>query len=79
MATILALVAINTLLFLGLSISKVAPWPEPLHPRSLSARVRWSDDLTDGITPGSQSRLQIRQRLLLGLVLGLHRLGWRDR
>ena len=79
MATILALVAINTLLFLGLSVSKVAPWPEPLHPRSLSARVRRSGDLSDEITPGSQSRMPIRQRLLLGLVVGLHRLGWRDR
>lgn len=79
MATVLALVAINTLLFLGLSVSKVAPWPDPLHPRSLRSRANRREGVTDKWTPRGDSPLPVRQRLLLGLVLVLHRLDWRRR
>ncbi len=79
MATVLALVAINTLLFLGLSVSKVAPWPDPLHPRSLRARAHRREGVTDEWTPRGDSPMPVRQRLLLGLVLVLHRLDWRRR
>ena len=64
MASILALVAINTLLFLGLSVAKFTPWPDPLHPR-------WLRD--------SRSEVAIhpppspRQRMLLRLTLVLKR------
>lgn len=73
MAAILALVAINTLLFLGLSIAKVAPWPEPLHPRILRERVgrTASAELAGSHQSGTQTT--VRQGLLLQLVTGLHR------
>lgn len=74
MTTILALVAINTLLFLGLSVSKVAPWPDPLHPRALSARARQVHDGSAGQAPRAASQTSVRQELLLGLVVVLHRL-----
>lgn len=77
MTTILALVAINTLLFLGLSVSKVAPWPEPLHPRTLRAVARQEGDRTDDESLAVE-RLSVRQGLLLSLVVTLHRLGRRE-
>ena len=77
MTTILTLVAINTLIFLGLSVSKVAPWPDPLHPRALRARTRHSDDLADGEAPRAVGRISMRQGLLLAVTVVLHRLGQR--
>lgn len=79
MTTILALVAINTLLFLGLSVSKVAPWPDPLHPRALRTRTRHSDDLAAGEAAPAARRISTRQGLLLALTVFLHRLGRRAR
>lgn len=73
MAAILALVAINTLLFLGLSVSKVAPWPDPLHPRALRARAHKAHDPSAGEVPRAASQTSMRQGLLLGLVVVLHR------
>jgi hypothetical protein len=40
MAALLTLVALNTLLFLGLSVAKFAPWPDPVHPRTLRPAAR---------------------------------------
>ena len=74
MATILALVAINTLLFLGLSVAKVAPWPDPLHPRALRARARHADDLADGEALRDVGPISMRQGLLLDVTAVLHRL-----
>jgi hypothetical protein len=72
MTALLALVAINTLLFLGLSVSKIAPWPEPLHPQILRERVC----MANRVTPqegGGPMRTSFRQGLLLYLVVALHR------
>lgn len=76
MTTILALVAINTMLFLGLSVSKMAPWPEPLHPSTLRAVASQEGDHTDDESRAVE-RLSVRQGLLLSLVVTLHRLGRR--
>ncbi len=72
MTALLALVAINTLLFLGLSVSKIAPWPEPLHPSTLRERLRVDDSMTPQ-AEGDPVRTSLRQGLLLYLVLALHR------
>jgi hypothetical protein len=72
MTTLLALVAINTLLFLGLSVSKIAPWPEPLHPQTLRERVR-ADDRVTSQAEGDPVRTSFRQGFLLALVVALHR------
>lgn len=72
MTALLALVAINTLLFLGLSVSKIAPWPEPLHPHTLRERVRVDDQMTPQ-TGGDPVKTSFRQGLLLYLVVALHR------
>jgi hypothetical protein len=72
MTALLALVAINTLLFLGLSVSKIAPWPEPLHPQTLRERVCVDDRMTPQ-TGGGPVRTSFRQGLLLYLVVALHR------
>lgn len=74
MAAILALVAINTLLFLGLSVAKVAPWPDPLHPRALRARASHTGDPADENRTSAAGQLSIRQGLLLGIVVALQRL-----
>ena len=77
MVAILSLVAINTLLFLGLSVAKVMPWPEPLHPRTLRARVRADHPSHQG--PRSPERGSLRQELLLSTVVALRRLGGSSR
>ena len=74
MSAILGLVAINTVLFLGLSIAKVAPWPEPLHPRALRARSDQAGDPADENRTSAAGQLSIRQGFLLGLVVALQRL-----
>lgn len=74
MAAILALVAINTLLFLGLSIAKVAPWPEPLHPHALRSRASQTVNPADENHTPAAGQLSIRQGFLLRLVVALHRL-----
>ena len=74
MTAILALVAINTLLFLGLSVAKVAPWPDSLHPRALRARARQTGDPADDDRTQAAGQLSIRQGFLLGLVVALQRL-----
>lgn len=70
MTTLLTLVAINTLLFLGLSVAKVVPWPEPLHPRLLRRGERPLTTRTGTPAP----RLSPRQHILLGLATLLDRL-----
>ena len=70
MTTLLTLVAINTLLFLGLSVAKVVPWPEPLHPRLLR---RGEKRLRAGPSTPALS-LSLRQRILLGLANLLDRM-----
>ena len=74
MAAILALVAINTLVFLGLSVAKVAPWPDPLHPRALRARAHQTGKPADENRTSAAGQLSIRQGFLLGLVVALQRL-----
>ena len=37
MLGLVAFVAINTLVFLGLAVGKVVPWPQPVPPRLLRA------------------------------------------
>lgn len=73
MTALLSLVAINTLLFLGLSVSKVAPWPEPLHPcilRDPGREVPGSPEVT-----GARHQACLRQQFLLGLVILMTRTG----
>lgn len=65
MTAILGLVAINTLLFLGLSVAKVMPWPEPLHPRTLRTTMQGAM-----VAPPRSAR----QRLLMLLTLTLARI-----
>ena len=66
-ATVLAVVAINTLLFLGLSVAKFVPWPDPVHPRALRERVLESDGGTD-----APAAVSIRQGLLLRIAVAMH-------
>lgn len=77
MAAILALVAINTLLFLGLSMAKVAPWPDPLHPRALRTRASNVVDSADETGPRAAAPMSLRQVILMSLVIALHRLSRR--
>jgi hypothetical protein len=64
MTALLTLVAINTLLFLGLSVAKFAPWPDPVHPRALRERALESDG-------GAPAAVSIRQGLLLRIAVAL--------
>jgi len=69
MTVLMTLIAMNTLLFLGLSVSKFAPWPNPVHPDML----RQHDELTTtrqiqgDKTSGGQ--LSHAQRALLALTI----------
>lgn len=65
MSAILALVAMNTLIFLGLSVAKIIPWPDPVHP----AMLRPTEHHEGGTRPGA-----VRQRLLLALTMALARI-----
>jgi hypothetical protein len=67
MTALLALVAINTLLFLGLSVAKFVPWPDPVHPRALRERAFESDRSTD-----APAAVSIRQHLLLKIAVAMH-------
>lgn len=67
MTALLALVAINTLLFLGLSVTKFVPWPDPVHPRALRERALESDGCTD-----APAAVSIRQGLLLRIAVAMH-------
>jgi hypothetical protein len=66
MSTILGLVAMNTLLFLGLSVAKVIPWPDPVHPRALRPRMQGAPSAPPPC---------VRQRLLVRLTAALARIG----
>lgn len=65
MAALLTLVAVNTLLFLGLSVAKFAPWPEPVHPCTLRERAQESD-------VSGPAAVSIRQDLLLRVTVAMH-------
>ncbi len=68
MTGLLAFVAINTLVFLGLSAAKAMPWPEPIPPALLrSTRDGRSID-SDEISPTAARSTTLRQRALLALV-----------
>ena len=72
MAVLLTLIAMNTLLFLGLSVSKFAPWPNPVDPDMLRQH--------GGLTTAHQIRgdkttdrqLSHAQRALLALTISFH-------
>lgn len=67
MAGLLSFVAINTLVFLGLAVAKVVPWPQPIPPQVLRAKINHGDDSTG-------DRITVPQRILIVLVVLLARL-----
>lgn len=67
MAGLLSFVAINTLVFLGLAVAKVVPWPQPIPPHVLRAAV------SHGGASGGE-HLTAPQRALIVLVALLARL-----
>ena len=71
MAVLLTLIAMNTLLFLGLSVSKFAPWPNPVHPDMLRqyGELTTAHQIQGDKAPGRQ--LSYAQRALLALTLHL--------
>ena len=70
MLGLVAFVAINTLVFLGLAVGKVVPWPQPVPPRLLRA-VATPGRSADGSKPDVARTLP--QRGLLSLVALLAR------
>ncbi len=66
-------VAINTLVFLGLAVAKVVPWPEPIPPRLLRAAAAPSTDGGGGQHIPLSRSTTIPQRGLLALVALLAR------
>ncbi len=69
MAALLGFVAINTLVFLGLSVAKVVPWPHPLHPHLLHSRVPTGPGVASAAQHAPAASLSLRQNLLLLIVV----------
>ncbi|MFM7144784.1 MAG: hypothetical protein ACKOW5_00425, partial [Actinomycetales bacterium] len=64
--TVFALfVALNTIVYLGLTLAKVIPWPEQLHPRQVRATLPASwlrDGSAKSLVEGHMSQTKIRQQ-----------------
>ncbi len=76
MAVLLTVVAMNTLLFLGLSVSKFAPWPKPVHPDMLRPHhdLNTAHHLQEHRTPTRP--LSHAQQALLALTIPLRLPAW---
>lgn len=66
-------VALNTLVFLGMSLGKVIPWPQPLHPTAVrSWRPLTQQRAMAGGTEGKAAKHGIAHHFILALALGLN-------
>lgn len=71
MSALLTVIAINTLLFLGLSVAKFVPWPEPVHPRMLRRHLRARVRVPRETRIDATTEPAVRQWLLIRLIVGL--------
>ena len=74
MLWLVAFVAINTLVFLGLAVGKVVPWPQPVPPRLLRA-VATPGHGTDAGKPHVARTLPQQGLLTLVTLLARRRAG----
>ena len=65
--TVFALfVALNTIIYLGLTMAKIIPWPEQIHPRQMRATLPASwlkDGSAKNLVEGRMSESQVRTRI----------------
>lgn len=68
MSVVLTVIAINTMLFLGLSVAKFAPWPEPVHPQMLRHHVKFHPFGDPDSHGEAVTRVSVRQWFLMALT-----------